>query len=86
MRVDLGIKEVAIAIEISSMIEHGRFGRPNKHQSIARFTQERGAATSFYKVVEALHHEFLLRNLLITDEHKCAMMVQTLNTVLDQSA
>ena len=68
------------------MIEHGKPGRPHKNSSIARFTQERGAASSFYKVFEALHREFLERNLLITDQSKVAMMVQTLNTVLEQPA
>jgi len=58
-----------------TVIEHGR----RSHLSIARFTQERGAASSFHKVVETLETVLKCRGLLVADERKKRMMVKTLN-------
>jgi len=69
------MKEVAFAGEIMTVIEHGR----RSHLSIARFTQERGAASSFHKVVETLETVLKCRGLLVADERKKRMMVKTLN-------
>ncbi|KAK1758555.1 kinase-like domain-containing protein [Echria macrotheca] len=77
----LDLKGVSFAIQISTIIEHGKGGRPNKHYAIARCTQERGAASSFHRVVDALIREFLSRGLLISEKRKIAMMVQTLKAV-----
>ncbi|EPE25708.1 Protein kinase-like (PK-like) [Glarea lozoyensis ATCC 20868] len=46
----LDMKEVAFAAEVMTVIEHGK----RSALSIARFTQERGAASSFQKVVETM--------------------------------
>ncbi|RFU25616.1 hypothetical protein B7463_g10719, partial [Scytalidium lignicola] len=70
----LGMKEVSFAGEIMTIVEHGK----RSHLSIAKFTQERGAASSFFKVIETLEMVLKCRGFLVADEHKKAMMVQTL--------
>ncbi|KAJ3569359.1 hypothetical protein NPX13_g6113 [Xylaria arbuscula] len=72
----LNIKEVAFAAEIMTVIEHGRRGQ----LCIARITQERGAASSFHKVVETMDSVFRERGLLIEDKRKVKMMIKTLNS------
>jgi len=73
----LNMKEVSFAGEVMTVIEHGK----RAHLSIARFTQERGAASSFHKVVGTLENVLKLRGMLITDERKKRMMIKTLNTI-----
>ncbi|KAK3954566.1 hypothetical protein QBC32DRAFT_255261 [Pseudoneurospora amorphoporcata] len=73
------VKEVSFAIEIMMVIEHGKRNQ-RTHLSIARFTQEKGAASSFHKVVDAINVEFRNRGLLITDKRKTQMMIKTLNS------
>lgn len=73
---DLNLKEVAFAAEIMTVIEHGK----KQPLSIVRFTQERGAASSFHQVVSTMKVIFDSRNLLVTDRSKQKMMVKTLNS------
>jgi serine/threonine-protein kinase HSL1, negative regulator of Swe1 kinase len=70
------MKEVSFAIELMTVIEHGR----RSHLSIARLTQERGAASSFYKVVETLGRVLKSRGMLVSDERKKRRMIQTLQS------
>ncbi|KAK3331006.1 hypothetical protein B0H66DRAFT_84954 [Apodospora peruviana] len=72
----LNLKEVAFAVELMTVIEHGK----RNHLSIARFTQEKGAASSFNKVVDEICSQFGSRGLLITDKRKVNMMIKTLNS------
>lgn len=72
----LNIKEVRFAVEIITVIEHGK----RNHLSIVRFTQERGAASSFHKVVETMNGIFRDRSLLVQDSRKAKMMIKTLNS------
>ena len=72
------MKEVAFAAEVMKVIEHSR-GR-NCHLSIARLTQELGAASSFHKVVETLEGVLMCRGLLVADERRKCMMIKTLNS------
>lgn len=72
----LELKEVAFAAEIMTVIEHGK----KQPMSIIRFTQERGAASSFHKVVDTMRGVFDSRHLLVTDRSKQKMMVKTLNS------
>lgn len=58
------------------MIEHGK----RNHLSIVRFTQEKGAASSFHKVVETMNLVFSNRNLIVADKRKAKMMIKTLNS------
>lgn len=73
---DFQMKEVAFASEILTVIEHGK----RSTLSIARFTQEKGAASSFYKVVETLETILTSRGMLVMDERKKRMIIKTLNT------
>jgi serine/threonine-protein kinase HSL1, negative regulator of Swe1 kinase len=73
---DFNMKEVSFAVEIMTVIEHGRRG----HLAIARFTQEKGAASSFHKTVDYIYRVFVARGLLVTDKRKTGMMVKTLNS------
>jgi predicted nucleic acid-binding Zn ribbon protein len=59
-----------------TVIEHGKKSK----LSIARFTQESGAASSFNKVVETMEMVLKSRGFLLTDERKKRMMIKTLNT------
>ncbi|KAI0203311.1 hypothetical protein F4808DRAFT_40567 [Astrocystis sublimbata] len=72
----LDMKEVAFAAELMTVIEHGK----RSHLCIARFTQERGAASSFHKVVDTMNSMFEERNLLVVDKRKIKMMIKTLNS------
>ncbi|KAF4806703.1 putative serine/threonine-protein kinase HSL1 [Colletotrichum siamense] len=72
----LSIKEVAFAAEIMTVIEHGKKG----HLCIVRFTQERGAASSFHRVVDTVRTVFGSRSLLVADKRKEKMMIKTLNS------
>lgn len=72
---DLQIKEVTFASEIMTVIEHGK----RSHLSVARFTQEKGAASSFYKVVETLEMILKSRGMLVSDERKKRMIIKTVN-------
>ncbi len=73
---DLNIKEVCFAAEIMTVIEHGR----RNHLSIIRFTQEKGAASSFHRVVDTIEFVFTNRSLLVSDKQKATMMIKTLNS------
>ncbi|KAI2614953.1 Pkinase-domain-containing protein [Hypoxylon sp. NC1633] len=71
----LDLKEASFAAEIMTVIEHGNRNR----LCIVRFTQERGAATTFHKVVDTLIEIFTHRDMIVTDKYKAKMMVKTLN-------
>jgi serine/threonine-protein kinase HSL1, negative regulator of Swe1 kinase len=73
---DLNLKEVSFAAEMMTVIEHGKRGQ----LCIARFTQERGAASSFHKIVDTINSVFSQRNLLVVDKRKIKMMIKTLNS------
>ncbi|KAI8632800.1 hypothetical protein F5Y19DRAFT_471970 [Xylariaceae sp. FL1651] len=72
----LNLKEVSFAAEIMTVIEHGK----RSQLCIARFTQERGAASSFHKVVDTMNSVFSVRNLLVVEKRKIKMMIKTLNS------
>ena len=72
----LQIREVAFACEVMTVIEHGK----RNHLSILRFTQERGAASSFHRVVDTMSGVFTSRGLHVADKRKAKMMVKTLNS------
>lgn len=64
--IDLDIKPVSFACELFTVLERGR----RAHLSIARFTQEKGAASSFYKVVDTLAVVLEKRDLLVKDSKR----------------
>ena len=59
-----------------TVIEHGK----RNPLSIVRFTQERGAASSFYKVVDTIKTVLDGRGRLVADKRKSKMMIKTLNS------
>ncbi|XP_044721651.1 kinase [Hirsutella rhossiliensis] len=71
----LNLKEVDFAAEVMTVIEHGK----KQPLSIVRFTQERGAASSFHRVVETMRMMLDSRHLVVTDKNKRKMMIKTLN-------
>ncbi|KAI2637796.1 Pkinase-domain-containing protein [Hypomontagnella submonticulosa] len=73
---DLNVKEASFAAEIMTVIEHGK----RNQLCIVRFTQERGAATTFHKVIDTMDDIFGSRGLLVTDKFKAKMMIKTLNS------
>lgn len=75
-RVVLDLKEVHFAAEVMTVIEHGK----KQPLSIIRFTQERGAASSFHRVVDTMKSVFEQRELLVDDKSKRKMMIKTLDS------
>ncbi|KAM7208897.1 hypothetical protein V8F20_000775 [Naviculisporaceae sp. PSN 640] len=71
----LRMKKVAFAIELMTVIEHGKRGA----LCIARFTQERGAASSFHMIVDKFPAH-LPAGSLVADKRKINMMIKTLNS------
>lgn len=71
------VKPVHFACEIMTVIEHGK----KSPLSIARFTQEKGAASSFQKVVDTLETVLKSRGMLVSDDRKKRMMIKTLESI-----
>ena len=59
-----GLKEVSFVVEMYVMLERGRRAR----LSVARFTQRKGAASSFKRIVEAAETSLGQMNVLVKDE------------------
>jgi serine/threonine-protein kinase HSL1 (negative regulator of Swe1 kinase) len=76
VNLDLELKEVAFACEFLTVIEHGKRNR----LSIARLSQEAGAASSFHRVVATMESVFQTRGLLVGEERKRRMMIKTLTS------
>jgi serine/threonine-protein kinase HSL1 (negative regulator of Swe1 kinase) len=60
---DLSLKPVYFHAYLYSVLEHGR----KANLSVIKFTQERGAASTFTKIVETLESHFRKRDLLVLD-------------------
>ncbi|KAK8227865.1 hypothetical protein BKA81DRAFT_384182 [Phyllosticta paracitricarpa] len=71
----LRIKPVAFAAELFAVLEHGR----RAQLSLVRFTQTKGAASSFRKVVDTLEDIFDAKGFLIDDEERRKEISETLN-------
>lgn len=72
---DLKIKPVSFVIELFVVLEHGR----RAHLCLGRFTQTRGAASSFRKVVEIIEDVCRARCMLVEDEEKKTSMMEVLD-------
>lgn len=70
------MKEVSFAVEVMTVIEHGR----KEPLSIVRFTQERGAASTLQRVAGTMREVFEAQRLLVADRQKAKMMVKTLDS------
>ena len=62
-KADLRLKPVNFHAHLFTVLEHGR----KCNLSIARFTQESGAASTFYKVVDTLEAVLQERDLTVKD-------------------
>ncbi|KAJ4369149.1 serine/threonine-protein kinase gin4 [Neocucurbitaria cava] len=71
----LKIKPVSFVIELFVVLEHGR----RASLCLARFTQTRGAASSFRKVVDIVEDVCRARSMLVEDEDKKAAMMEVLD-------
>lgn len=63
---DLELKPVHFHAFLYSVLEHGR----KANLSIMKFTQEKGAASSFYRVVDTLEAVLKERDMLVLDVHR----------------
>jgi serine/threonine-protein kinase HSL1 (negative regulator of Swe1 kinase) len=72
---DLKIKPVHFTIELFVVLEHGR----RANLCLARFTQTRGAASSFRKVVDIVEDVCRARCMLVEDTDKQATMLEVLD-------
>ena len=71
---DLKIKPVAFIAELFVVLEHSR----RAQLCLVRFTQTRGAASSFRKVVDVLDDCFSTRGMLVENEDRKRAMVDML--------
>ncbi|RMZ71023.1 serine threonine- kinase GIN4 [Pyrenophora seminiperda CCB06] len=71
----LKIKPVSFVIELFVVLEHGR----RANLCLARFTQTRGAASSFRKVVDIVEDVCRARSMLVEDEQKKSSMMEVLD-------
>lgn len=65
---------MSIVAELFVVLEHGR----RAQLAIARFTQARGAASSFRKVMDVIEDVMTAKGMLVEDEEKTADMMQIL--------
>ncbi|KAF3046025.1 hypothetical protein E8E12_010447 [Didymella heteroderae] len=70
----LNIKPVSFVIELFVVLEHGN----RANLCLARFTQTRGAASSFRKVVDVVEDVCRAKSMLVEDQEKQATMVAVL--------
>jgi Fungal kinase associated-1 domain len=72
---DLNIREVSFVAEIVEVREDGNCG----HLAMARFTQEKGAASTLQKLVDNLEDVLLKKGLLVTNEEMKREMIKIMN-------
>ncbi|KAL8957064.1 MAG: hypothetical protein Q9183_006155 [Haloplaca sp. 2 TL-2023] len=70
----LHIRPVSLAIETFTVLERGR----KANLSLARFTQEKGAKSSFERVVKAMEKVLADKGVLVEDEVRARQMKGTL--------
>jgi len=63
----LGIKPVAFRVELFVVLQNGR----KVGLSLGRWTQTRGAASSFKQVVEVVEQSMRAKEIMVTDVEKC---------------
>lgn len=73
----LRLREVEFIAEFYTVLEHGR----QANLSLVRFKQERGAASSFNKVVDTVHMMLQNRGLIVEDPVRAKKMARILDTV-----
>lgn len=71
----LRLRPVEFSAEFYTVLEHGR----QANLSVVRFKQERGAASSFNKVVDTLSIVMKQRGMVVEDPARAKKMSQVLN-------
>lgn len=74
---DLNLRPVEFSAEFFTVLEHGR----HANLSLVRFRQERGAASSFHKVVDTLELVLKRRSFVVEDPVRSKKMVKILDNV-----
>lgn len=70
------MKPVSIVAELFVVLEHGR----RAQLSIARFTQAKGAASSFKRTMEVLESVMNAKGLVVEDDESRAAMMEILGS------
>ncbi|KAL1970343.1 hypothetical protein VTN77DRAFT_5503 [Rasamsonia byssochlamydoides] len=73
----LRLRPVDFSAEFFTVLEHGRYA----NISVIRFRQERGAASSFHKVVDTLEMILRKRGLAVEDPARAKKMAKVLDDV-----
>lgn len=73
----LRLREVEFTAEFYTVLEHGREG----NLGVVRFKQERGAASSFNQVVEAVENTLKRRGMTVEDPVRAKKMTQVLDSI-----
>ena len=73
----LYLREVEFTAEFYTVLEHGR----QANLSLVRFKQERGAASSFHKVVETVHSTLKRRGMVVDDPLRAQRMSRVLESI-----
>lgn len=73
----LNIRPVSLAVEVFTILHHGR----KANLSIARFTQEHGAKSSFGRVMEALESVLMARGFLVEEGTRREDMASVLDSI-----
>ncbi|KGO68115.1 hypothetical protein PITC_053730 [Penicillium italicum] len=73
----LHLREVEFTAEFYTVLEHGH----QANLSLVRFKQERGAASSFNKVVEAVQSTLMRRGMVVEDPTRANKMARILDSV-----
>lgn len=71
------LRPVEFSVEFFTVLEHGR----HANLSVVRFRQERGAASSFHRVVDTLEMFMKRRNLTVEDPARSKKMIKILDNV-----
>ncbi|KAL4890745.1 hypothetical protein BDV59DRAFT_204216 [Aspergillus ambiguus] len=75
----LRLRPVEFSAEFYTVLEHGR----QANISLVRFRQERGAASSFHKVVDTLYNVIKQRGLIVEDPSRARKMTRILDAYPD---
>jgi hypothetical protein len=73
----LRLREVEFTAEFYTVLEHGR----QANLSLVKFKQERGAASSFNKVVDTVYQIMKSRGLIVEDPTRAKKMARVLDTI-----
>ena len=73
----LRLREVEFTAEFYTVLEHGR----QANLSLVRFKQERGAASSFNKVVDTMHMMLKSRDMIVQDTVRARKMSRVLESI-----